>query len=131
MAVVAARALPRGVVDEAVRQHALDAVALDLAGREGVVRDHGRRLAQHRRHLVRVDLAALECAVLTQLPRRAAAEAMAEIVLAAGIELQVGRQHAAILAQEADQAAVMIDMAVADDQRLDLAGVDLAGARCC
>ena len=49
---------------------------------------------------------------------------MAEIVLAAGIELDVGRQHVAILPEEADQAAVMVDMTVADDQRLHLARVD-------
>ena len=43
--VFAARAFLSAVVDEAIRQHALDAVALDLAGRKGMVCDNGWRLA--------------------------------------------------------------------------------------
>ena len=60
--------------------------------------------------------------------RRRRADAMAEIVLAAGIELHVGRKHAAIFVEKADQAAVVVDVPVADDQRLDLARVDLQQA---
>src|SRR5262245_21160565 len=119
VAVRAAGALP-AVVDETVGQHPLDTVAFDLAGRKGVARDYGRRLAQHRRHLVRVDLASNQRAILAQLSRRGPAEPMAEIVFTAGIQLEVGRKYAPVLAQEADQAAVMVDVAVADDQRLDL-----------
>src|SRR3954468_5356125 len=110
VAVVAARALFAGVVHKAVRQHALAAVALDLASGEGMVGDNGWRFAEHCRHLVGLDLAALERAVLAQLPGRGTTEPMAEIVLASSVELQVRRKHAAVLAEETDEAAVMVDM---------------------
>ncbi len=58
----------------------------------------------------------------------APADAMAEIVLAAGVELHVGRKHAAVFVEEADKAAVVVDMAVADDHRLDLGRIDLEQA---
>ena len=49
---------------------------------------------------------------------------MAEIVLPAGVEGQVGRHDLAGLLKKADQAAEVVVMAVAEDQRVDLAGVD-------
>ena len=129
VAVVAGGAILLGVIDKAVRQDALHAAARDLAGREGVVLDHGRRLAQHHRDLVRDDRATIERAEFAVLPlRRRRADAMAEIVLAACVELYVGRKHAAIFVEEADQAAVVVDVPVADDQRLDLARIDLQQA---
>ena len=107
VAVVAAEPVLHGVIDEAVGQDALHAVArLILPVVKAWSGDHRRRLAQHRRDLLRGDLAAVERAEFAELPRRRrAADAMAEIVLAAGIELEVGRQHVAILVEEADQAA--------------------------
>ena len=41
-----------------------------------------------------------------------------------GVELQFGRQRRAILVEEAQQAAEVIEMSVADDQRLDLLRID-------
>ena len=79
-------------------------------------------LSQNDRNLVRDKLAAIEhakfnksagCAVVT----------FAEIVLAAGIELDVGGQHVAILVQEADKTTVVIEMTMAHDHRIDLAGI--------
>ena len=91
-----------------------------------MVRDHGRRLAQHDRHVLRGDLASVEDAVLCELPRRGRrANAVAEIVLAARIELDIGRKDVAVFLQEADEATVVVDVAVADDQRLDLGRVHL------
>src|SRR5262249_57114757 len=46
--------------------------------------------------------------------------AHAEIVLAAGIEREVLRQHRAVPIEKADEPTVMVEMAVAHDQRLDL-----------
>jgi hypothetical protein len=48
---------------------------------------------------------------------------VAEIILAAGIELEVRRQLVAVLVEKAHQAAPMIEMAVADDERAHLAGI--------
>ena len=45
---------------------------------------------------------------------------VAEIVLAAGVKLKIRGQHAAIFVEKRDQAAVMIEMAVADDQGVNL-----------
>ena len=53
---------------------------------------------------------------------------VAEIVLAAGIEPHVGRKHTAVSVEKADQAAIVVDVPMADDQRLDLARVDLQQA---
>ena len=50
---------------------------------------------------------------------------MAEVVLAARVELHVGGKHAAVLVEEADEPAVVVDVAMADDQRLDLCRIDL------
>src|SRR5262245_48544309 len=89
VAIVAAGALLACVVDEAIGEHALHAVALDLAGRKDVIGDQRRRFTQHRRHLMRLDLATRERAVLAQLPDRGSAQPMTEIILAAGIELKI------------------------------------------
>src|SRR3954463_15629281 len=84
VAVIAACGLLRGIIHEAVRQNALHAIARDLAGGEGVALDHGRRLAQHDRYLLRHDLPTIERSELAELScRRCRADAMAEIILAA------------------------------------------------
>jgi hypothetical protein len=44
---------------------------------------------------------------------------MAEIVLATRIELDVRWKDPAVFPQETDEAPVVIDVAMADDQRLD------------
>ena len=62
---------------------------------------------------------------------RGALPALAEIILAAGIEFDVGRKHGAVLVEEAQQAAEMVEMAVAhhhgvDRLRLDAEQFDVA-----
>src|SRR5262245_31335065 len=86
--------------------------------------DHRRRLAQHRGHLVRLYLAPIQRPILAELPRRIpTANAMAKVVLAACIEFQVNWKYVAILIQKADQSSVVIDMAMTEDQSLNLAWV--------
>src|SRR5262245_30773169 len=86
--------------------------------------DQRRRLVQHCGQLVRLDLAPIACPILPELPRRIrTAHAMAKVVLAACIELQVSRKYVAILIQKADQSAVVIDMAMTEDQGLNVARV--------
>ena len=53
----------------------------------------------------------------------------AEIVLAAGIKREIGRQDVAIFVEEPDQAAEMIVVPVADDQRLDLLWIGASNSR--
>ena len=65
--------------------------ALDLAGGEGMTDDRRRILRQHGLDVARRQLAPVERAELGKLSWRAAV-AMAEIVLAAGVEREVGRQ---------------------------------------
>ena len=99
------RRVVRGVAAEAVRRLAelLERIgqdlfvgfALDLAGRESVADDDRRALAQHDADVARRQRAPVEIAEVAELAGRAGRlHAMAEIVLAAGIELDVGRQHA-------------------------------------
>src|SRR5262249_25004056 len=100
-------------------------VALDLTCRESMALDHRWRLARHCGHLVRLDLAPIQRPILAELPRRiGTADAMAKVDLAACIELQVSRKYVAILIQKADQSTVVIDMAMTEDQGLNLARVD-------
>jgi hypothetical protein len=88
-----------------------------------VVTDHGRVFAQDDRDLLSRQCAPVERAKVSQLARRSD-QAMAEIVLTAGVELHVRRQRAAILVEESHQAAEMIEMAVADNQGVNLLHVD-------
>ena len=87
-----------------------------------MVGDNRRVFRQNDRDLVRNQLAAIERAKFGKCAGRAAI-ALAEIVLAAGIELHIGGQHAAVFLQEADEAAVMIEVAMAHDHCIDLAGI--------
>src|SRR5215204_1826035 len=112
-------------LDDCVRQDALDARALDLARCEGVARDDRRGLAEHGRDLLRRKFAPVEHAEIGELARCAPALiAMAEIVLAAGVELDVGRERRAVFLEEADEPAKMVVMAVANDERVELARVN-------
>ncbi len=122
---VAAGAVLERELDHGVRQHLLDAGALDLAGGEGLPADHDRALRQHHLHVVGRDIAAVEHAEVVELTRRRrAVVALAEIVLAAGVERQFRGQRLAVTVEEADEPAPMIEMAVAQDQRVDLLHVD-------
>lgn len=126
---VAAEPVLDAAFDEGIVQDALDRPALDLAGGEGVAGDDGRRLAQNRRDLLCDEVAPVELAEIGELAlHRTRADAMAEIVLAAGIELEVGRERSAVPGEEAVQPAIMVVMAMADDQGIDLGRVDLEDA---
>src|SRR5262249_35696064 len=112
---IAAEAILDAELDPGLRQDAFAAAARDLAGGEGVARDHGRRFAQHRRHLLRGELAAVERAEIGELALRGRrVNAMTEIVLAAGVEFDIGWKLVAEFIEEAEQAAEMIVVAVAD-----------------
>src|ERR1035437_3155346 len=49
---------------------------------------------------------------------------MTEVVFTSGVELHIRRQRAAVLVQKSDQSAVMVEMAMAHDQRVDFLRID-------
>src|SRR6516165_11011613 len=88
---VAAEAVLDPIFHHGVGQNLLDAGAPDLPGGEGVAGDHSWVLAQHGRDLVSRQGAPIERAKVGQLAGRPD-QAMAEVVLAASVELHVRRQ---------------------------------------
>jgi hypothetical protein len=80
-------------------------------------------LAQYGRNLLGRQRAPVERAEVGQLAG-CPDEATAEVVLAARVELDVRRKHSAVLVEESHQTAVMIEMAMADNQSVDLPRVD-------
>src|SRR5689334_4080113 len=122
---VMARIAPGAVLllefDERVRQHLLDAVALDLACGEGVTANHDRRLAQHELDVPLGDVAAVEHSGVREVAHGAHPDiALAEIVLAAGVDCQLGRHVLAVTIEETEQPAQMVEMTVAHDEGIDL-----------
>ena len=125
MAHVAAEPVLHGELDHGVRQHLLDAAAFDLAGGEGLVVDHGRRLRENQLDPMRGNLAAIEHATIGERTRRRSpACRLTEIVLSAAIQCEVRRQQVASLFEEANQAAPVIVMTMAEDESVDLARID-------
>jgi len=108
-----------------VRQHLLDAVALDLAGRERLPPYHDRLLAQHDLDIVPGDVAAVEHAIVAQLALTYPGVALAEIVLAAGIHREIGGQRLPVLVEESQQPAPVVEVPVTHDEGVDLGRVDL------
>jgi hypothetical protein len=49
---------------------------------------------------------------------------MAEVILAAGVELHIGGQDVAVLVEERLQAAEVVVVAMTDDQRIDLGRIN-------
>ncbi len=97
MAIVASGSiLARRVVHERVGQDLLYTAALDLTRREGMPFDHGWRFTEHGLDFLCSDFAAIKRATLAVLPGRSAADAVAEIIFTAGIELDVRRERVAI-----------------------------------
>ncbi len=111
-------------LDPGVGQHMLDAGARDRAGREGVALDDDRILGQHRLDVERLQLAAVERTEIGEAAVGLAQEAVAEIVLAAGIEAQILAHLRPPRFEKPDQPAVMVEMPVAEDQRVHLGRVD-------
>jgi hypothetical protein len=98
----------------------------DLAGRECLAADHNRRFTQHDLDILPGEIAPVEHAEIAELALRAGADiALAEIVLAAGVHGQIGRQVLAVLLEKTEQPAPMVEMTVAHDQRIDLGRIDL------
>src|SRR6478752_140130 len=117
---IAAEPVLHAEFDPGLRQDAFAAAARDLAGGESMARDHGRGFAQHGRNLLRRKLTAIQRAEIRELALgRRGADAVTEIVLAAGIELEVGRQLVPEFVEEADETAEMIVVPVTDDQRIE------------
>src|SRR5262249_39534330 len=80
-----------------------------------------RAFAQYDRDFARLERAPVQIAEIAEGARRAGRQdAVAEVVLAASIELYVGGQRVAIFVEERDEPAVVIEVAVADDKRIDL-----------
>src|SRR5260370_42585336 len=99
MARVAAEPVPFLEFDERVGKHLFDAGTLDLAGGEGVALDDGRCLAQHGRDPPRRQLPAVERAEIGELAAADRRNALPEIILPAGGELEVGRRLVAVLVE--------------------------------
>ena len=123
MAHVAAEAVLHGELDHGVWQDLLDAAAFDLAGRKCLFLDHRRRLGENQLDPMGGDCAAIKHAAISERARRRACVPLAEIVLAAAIEREFRRQRVAFFIEEADEAAPMIVVTVAEDEGADLARI--------
>ena len=104
-----------------VRQaDALTGVDLSMAG------DYGRLFAGHHAHAVLLQVAPVEHAPVGEVAGRAGSVLpYAEKVLAADVERKIGGQLVSVLLEEADQAAEVVKVTVARDERLRLRGIDL------
>ena len=81
------------------------------------------RILAKERDLTPEQRAAVEHTEVAELPR-SAIEATAEVVFATGVELDARLDRAAVFVEEADEAAEMIEVPVADHEGVDLFGVD-------
>src|SRR5690348_13878445 len=96
-----------------------------MAAGEGVA-GQMRHLAQHGLDLGLGEVAAVEHAEQDGLVlARRLHIAVAEIGLAAGEELEVGPHLSAMLAEEPDEAAEMVEMAVAQNEPVELRRLDI------
>src|SRR6266508_3919927 len=123
MAHVAAKPVLHGELDHGVRQYLLNSVAFDLTGGKGLFLDHGRTRGENQLDPMSGDLAAIEHTAIREWTRRRAGVPLAEIVLATGIQREVRRQQVALFSKEADEAAPVIVMTVAENESVDLARI--------
>ncbi len=87
----------------------------NLSRGEGMASDHCRVLAQHDAYIACRERAAVEIAEVAELARSASRlHAMAEIIFATCIKLDVSREYAAVFIKESDQSTVMIEMPMTD-----------------
>src|ERR1017187_3183306 len=99
--------------------------ALDLPRGEGMVTDDGRSLAQYDTHISRRECTTIKITEIAELTRFSSPlHPMTEVVFTSGVELHIRRQRAAVLVQKSDQSAVMVEMAMAHDQRVDFLRID-------
>src|SRR5208282_6913357 len=95
-----------------------DAGARNDAGREGVALDEDRILGHHGLDVQRLQLAPVEGAVIEKAAVRLPPQAVAEIVLAAGIKAQILAHLRPPRSEEPDQTAVMVKVPVAEKKRV-------------
>src|SRR6266480_4775733 len=123
MAHIAAKTILHGELDHRVWQHLLDAAAFDLAGGKGLTLDHGRSLGEKQFDPMRGNFTAIEHAAIAERAGHGAPVSTTKIVLTAAIKREVWRQQVALFVEEADEAAPVIVVAVAQDESVDLAGI--------
>src|SRR5580704_18744382 len=105
---------------ECVRKNLFIGSPLHLAGREGMSADNGRILAKNKRYVSCRKGAAIEIAEVAEHPNRSGREyAVAEVVFASCIQPDIPGQRVAILVEESHQSAVMVEMAMTDDESID------------
>src|SRR5665213_4167640 len=105
---------------ECVRQNLFVGSPLHLSGCKGMPADNSRVLAKNHRYVFCRKSAAIEVAEVAEHSNRSGREyAVAEVVFASCIEPDIPGQRVAILVQESHQAAVMIEMAMTDDESID------------
>src|SRR3954451_527447 len=87
--------------------------------------DYGRLVASHNLDFERFELAPIEHTPVAEVARRAAAcLAVAEVVLAADVEREIGGQPAAVRLEKIDQTAEVVEVPVTEDQRLCFRRID-------
>ena len=122
---IAAQSVLYRVFDQRIGPYALEAATLDHAGGERMAADHSRIGTQHHFDFECGEFAPVEHPTFAELPRRGTGYfGLAEIVFAAGIQRKIGRQLVAVFLQITDQAAVMVEVAVTQDQTLHFRIVD-------
>ena len=101
----------------------LERISLDVAGRKSV-RKIVRFAATHRRHQLRG-----EHLTIDRAPRyrviQIAKEFFAEAIFAAVVETQVAAHSRPVLRHEANEAAKVVPVRVAEDQTVDLRRIDI------
>ena len=111
------------LVNHRAAAHLLERTAFDVAGRKRLG-EIMRLVAAHGRHMLGGEHLAID-----RTPRDRvlgiAEELFPEAFFAAIVEAQVAAHARAMLHQEADQAAEMVAVGVAEDQAIDLGGVDV------
>src|SRR5580658_10249301 len=95
-------------------------LSLHLAGSEGMSAVNSRVLAKNHRYVFCCKSAPIEIAEVAEHPNRSGREyAVAEVVFASCIEPDVPGERVAILVEESHQSAVMVEMAMTDDESID------------
>src|SRR5580700_4774880 len=105
---------------ECVRKNLFVGSPLHLAGRKGMSADNSRVLAKNHRYVFCRESAAIEIAEVAEHPNRSGREyAVAEVVFASCTESDIPGQRVAILVEKSHQSAVVVEMAMTDDESID------------
>src|SRR5580704_18002835 len=104
---------------ECVRKNLFIGSPLHLAGRKGMSADNSRILAKNKRYVSCRKGAAIEIAEVAEHYNRSGGEyAVAEVVFASCIECDIPGQRVAILVEKSQQSAVMVEMAMTDNESI-------------